>query len=83
MRISISGLAVAKRSAVECPDRAAGAEQHGMAGCRVPLHGRAEPGVQIGLAARHQAEFDRAAGRSALGHFGAGEEAFERGIVAM
>src|SRR5579859_5540591 len=83
MRIAELGLAIKEGLAVDGLDPTAGAEQHRMAGRDVPLHGGAEPGIQVRLAPRDQAELDRAAGRAPICNLEPVEEPAEGFLVAM
>src|ERR1700675_4811522 len=67
VRILEARFAIAERRAVECRDAAAGGLQHRLARRRIPFHGAAETGVEVGLAGGDQAELDRTAGDAALG----------------
>src|SRR5271166_5976145 len=56
-----AGLAVGERGAAQGLDAAAGGFENGLAGRGIPFHRRAEARVEIALAGRDDAEFQRAA----------------------
>ncbi len=58
MRIGKVPLAVDKRLSCEGLDHATGRPQYGIAGGNVPFHSPAQPRIKIGLARRHEAEFE-------------------------
>ena len=60
------GVAVEQRGAVDVGHGAAGGNEHGVAGGRVPLAGRADTGIQVGLALGDQTEFQRGGQRPPL-----------------
>src|SRR3954453_16933269 len=61
-------LAVAQRRTVEAEDVPAGGFEPGLPGRGVPLHRRPETRIEISLARRQHAEFQRAAALLALDH---------------
>src|SRR5690606_15127268 len=62
----LAARAINKRNAVHVARHAPRCTQDGIAGRRVPLHGRAEARIKIRLAPREQAEFQRRAYRADL-----------------
>ena len=62
MRVIQSGIAAAKRRAIQTVDAAAGGSEHRLPRRRVPNHGAAQTRVQVRLAAGEETELQGAAG---------------------
>ena len=83
MRVIQSGIAAAKRRAIQTVDAAAGGSEHRLPRRRVPNHGAAQTRIKVRLAAGEETELQGAAGARQGRHATPTEEGLEGRGIAM